>query len=270
MSLLLCRQEKVGQPFFVEEMGIHLYSSQELCYVIFNHPLLVMDGFVNDRLLAFLRDELNLGFLALKLERWKKSGENPDEMLMTILTECDYYNSSEITRYRQLVGSLRKRHPAEFLRLKAGELFGLRQYGRAVPLYKEALAAPRDNVVDEVFLGKLWSSLGACYARMFLLEQAFDAYQRSYELDPRTRTLESLYHLTCLDSRLSLSAGQEEKITGDMRTLWDSDLAAAREHALRAPAAEQLEELFRRDPIKRRAGAAAMLYDWKKKYRNMA
>lgn len=51
---------------------VHLYSSQELAYVIYHYPLLVMDHLVDDRLLDFLREELNLGFLALKLENWKK------------------------------------------------------------------------------------------------------------------------------------------------------------------------------------------------------
>ena len=35
MSLILCRQEPVTSPYFVEELGVHLYSSQELNYVIY-------------------------------------------------------------------------------------------------------------------------------------------------------------------------------------------------------------------------------------------
>ena len=136
MSLLLCRQEHVKRPYFMESMGIHLYSSQELSYVIFNHPMLVLDGFVDERLLAFLREELNQGFLALKLERWLKSGENPDEALMIILQECDYYSMAEVGRFRQMAATLRKKHPAEFMCMKADELFSLRQYGRAVKIYQ--------------------------------------------------------------------------------------------------------------------------------------
>ena len=34
MSLILCRQEPVTVPLYIEDLGIHLYSSQELCYVI--------------------------------------------------------------------------------------------------------------------------------------------------------------------------------------------------------------------------------------------
>ena len=53
MSLLLCRREKVKHPFYIEVLGIHIYSSQELCYVIYHHPLLVMNDFV-DASLFFL------------------------------------------------------------------------------------------------------------------------------------------------------------------------------------------------------------------------
>lgn len=48
MSLWLCRQERVNRPFLVEPLGIHLYSSQELSYVIYHYPLLVLDGFWAD------------------------------------------------------------------------------------------------------------------------------------------------------------------------------------------------------------------------------
>ena len=97
MSLRLCRSEKVKNPYYVSFLGVHLYSSQELAYVIYHYPLLVMDHLVDDRLLDFLREELNLGFLALKLENWRKSGEDLDEMLMFLLQESDYYSANEIS-----------------------------------------------------------------------------------------------------------------------------------------------------------------------------
>ena len=60
MSLRLCRSEKVKNPYYVSFLGMHLYSSQELAYVIYHYPLLVMDCLVNERLLDFLREELNI------------------------------------------------------------------------------------------------------------------------------------------------------------------------------------------------------------------
>ena len=43
MSLILCRQEEVKNPLYIEALGIPHLSSQELCYVIYNYPLLAMD-----------------------------------------------------------------------------------------------------------------------------------------------------------------------------------------------------------------------------------
>ena len=54
MSLILCRQEPVKHPFYFEGLGVHLYSSQELCYVIYQNPLLVLDHFVDEHLIEFI------------------------------------------------------------------------------------------------------------------------------------------------------------------------------------------------------------------------
>ena len=108
MSLLLCRLEPVKHPFVVAELGVRLFSSQELCYVIYENPLLVMEDFVDERLIQFIREDLDMDFLAGKLENWKKSGEDPDNMLLLILAECSYYTSGEVNRYRQTLIQLRK------------------------------------------------------------------------------------------------------------------------------------------------------------------
>ena len=38
MSLILCRQEPVKHPYYIDVLGIHIHSSQELCYIVYNHP----------------------------------------------------------------------------------------------------------------------------------------------------------------------------------------------------------------------------------------
>jgi len=269
MSLWLCRQENVKNPFYMEPMGIYLYSSQELSYVIFNHPLLVLDDFVSEELLAFLRDELNQGFLALKLERWQKSGESPDEMLTLILQECDYYSAADITHFRQQVQALRKKHPAEYRKLKADELFSMRQYGRAAKLYRGLLDYPADNYVDEMFVGRIWNNLGSCYARMCQPEPALEAYEKAYLYTKQQQVLEQICELVCLDGRLTPSDRISTLITDELRTQSAERVAQAQEHAADAEAVRGIDELFARDPIKRQAGAAALLGRWKQEYRSM-
>lgn len=269
MSLLLCRQEQVSHPYFIESLGIHLYSFQELSYVIYHHPLLVMDGFVGESLFTFLRDELNQGFLALKLERWLKSGENPDETLLLILQECGYCTSAEIAKFRQQIDSLRRKHPAELLKLKADELFGLRQYGRAVEFYEELLEYQSDSYVDDKFRGRVWNNLGSCYARMFHLEKAFEAYEKSYMRMADQQILAQLYQLTKIDDRLKLGERLRALVTEELQSSWDGDRKQAEEKAAESEQVRELEALFRREPVKRQAGEAELLRKWKQEYRSM-
>lgn len=129
--------------FYFEGLGVHLYSSQELCYVIYHNPLLVLETFVDDHLIEFIRGELEMGFLAAKLEKWQQSGEDTDELLFLILTECDYYNAAEIKHFRQKIETYRKMTPPEFAKAKADYLFTRKQYGKAVAEYEGILEMPR-------------------------------------------------------------------------------------------------------------------------------
>ncbi len=269
MSLLLCRQENVKRPYYVETLGIRIYSSQELSYVIYHYPLLVMEDFVGESLLEFMREELNQGFLALKVERWLKSGEDPDEALILILQECDYYRPGEISHYRQQLTSLRKKHPAEFKKLLADELFSMRQYGRALNLYRELLEFPRDEYVDDLFLGRIWNNLGSCYARMFQTKRAFEAYGYAYSRAPEEQILKQIYWLTKLDRGLKLGERLGALITEEKTRQWDQFMDEARAQAVQSETVKQMEEIFGQEEDARREKESELLHNWKQEYRGM-
>ena len=74
MSLILCRQEPVEHPYYIDILGLHIYSSQELCYVIFHHPVLVMEDFLDRRLFEFIRRDLDMEYLAGRMETLDQTG----------------------------------------------------------------------------------------------------------------------------------------------------------------------------------------------------
>ena len=67
-----------------------------------------------------------------------------------------------------------------------------------------------------------------------------------------------------------LSDKLKGKITEEMKREWDNNLEKAKEKAAQSEAVQKLEELFRKDPVKRQAGEAALLRQWKQEYRHMA
>lgn len=269
MSVLLCRQEKVKHPFYVEELGLNLYSSQELSYVIYNHPLLVMDGFFDERLLEFLRDQLDLSFLAAKLEKWMKSGEHTDDLLVMLLQECYYYRSTEIAKFKQQLAGLRKKHKADFAKAKADYLFQLKQYGKAIHQYEALTEFPRDAFVDDFFVGRIWNNLGSCYARMFRFSQAYECYKMAYELTKEYSIIRNMYTLTLMDPKTVAEPRYLSMIDEEMKVQWGKLYEDARNQAGESEAVKDLEHLFTRDPIKRLLGAGELVQRWKQEYRNM-
>ena len=139
MSLILCRQEPVKIPLYIEDLGIHIYSSQELCYVIYNNPLLVLENFIDSRLTEFLRSELRMPFLAEKIEKWMESRGATEEILYLILQECNYYSPKEQAAYRQTVNGLKKLTEEEYKKRRADYFYGLDLFGKAVTIYEQIL-----------------------------------------------------------------------------------------------------------------------------------
>lgn len=154
--------------------------------------------------------------------------------------------------------------------MKADELFSLRQYGRAVELYKEILSYSGNVRMDPKFFGLVRNNLGSCYARMFRLDKAFEAFASAYEVTGQVQVLKRMYNLSRLDERLVLSDKIKALITDEMRREWDDGLEKAQEKAAQSEAVQKLDELFRKDPVKRQAGETALLRQWKQEYRHMA
>lgn len=270
MSVIMCRQEKVKHPYYIECLGLNLYSSQELCYVIFHHPLLTLDHFVDTHLIEFIRDELDMGFVAMKLERWQKSGENQDDLLTIILQECDYYNTAEIGKYRQKIAALRRLSANEYTKRRADYLFQYKQYGRAIAEYEKLLDSEKSQKVDDSFVGKIWNNLGVSYARVFQFSKAFGALDKAYGLLKDLNILQRLYDLTLLDPGLVLKERYQSLITEELKAEWDADFEEAKRRAEESGELKELDALFRKDSIKRMEGAVKMVKQWKQEYRNMA
>ena len=204
MSLLLCRYEPVKHPYYIEILGIHIHSSQELCYVIYNHPLLVMEDFVDESLLVFIREELDMAYLADKLKVLMDGKSKSDDLLFLILSECDYYTDQEQSRFRQTVTGLRKLHPAQYAKARADDLFHKKQYGKAAQRYERLLEYPKDKVVDDGFLAGIYHNLGASYAQMFQFDRAFKALDKSYNMNKDMGTLKQIYYLTVFEPALPI------------------------------------------------------------------
>ena len=269
MSLILCRQEPVTSPYYIEELSIHIYSSQELAYVIYNHPLLVMEGFVDGRLAEFIRSELRMPFLAERMEKWLDGRGVSDELLFLILQETSYYTPQEQARYRQLVTNLRKVSVDEYAKRRADYFYGLGLYGKAISMYEKILESAKEKHLSGEFKSRIWNNIAACYSKLFCYQKAMYAYDCAWNEKAEKAYLKRMYFLTLMEPELELKERYKELIAKEDTSAWDVEAQGIIDEATGAGAVVKLGQLFEKDPLKRIAGAGELVNEWKGQYRKM-
>ena len=81
MSLLLCRREPVKHPFYIEVLGIHIYSSQELLLCDLQPSSACNGRLCGKSSLQLCKNELGMGFVAGRMEKLSETGSRPEEAL---------------------------------------------------------------------------------------------------------------------------------------------------------------------------------------------
>lgn len=69
MGLILCEDIVADKPYYVEELDINIYSIEELGYILYEHPLLVMEDFISTALFDFIKTELKRKALQFQLKK---------------------------------------------------------------------------------------------------------------------------------------------------------------------------------------------------------
>jgi len=115
MSLLLM-SKPAERPFYCDKLNIRLYSGEELCWCIYNYPLLAADGLLTDDLIEWIGRELGAEKLAGELTAKRRAGEPPENLLLEILQYGNYYTLEEIRSYRDRIIEYRRLPKAKLLR----------------------------------------------------------------------------------------------------------------------------------------------------------
>ena len=77
MSFDLCQVKKAEKPYYIESIGIHIYTIEELCFYLYENIYLIDQTIINEALCDWLRDELGLKKLYRQLyEQLEKTGRH--------------------------------------------------------------------------------------------------------------------------------------------------------------------------------------------------
>ena len=264
-NLILSRPLDIKRPYYVQELGVHLYSAEELCYYIFHYVMLIDESFADERLLDFIH-QLDQPRLEERILRTQEQGGLYD-VLYVILQELRYYSSSDLFQFRRQLEKLSRSSVAERIRAKGDLLFERGQYYAALRAYNQVLEQDSRELADSEYVSRIWQNKAACYARTEHYAEAMDNMKNAWLLTRNPGLAEKMYALNRLMGLDEVPEPVRSVVTDDMleqfRSNWDKrwQLAAYQGKALEAAALQDKAE------PERTKAYLELLFRWKEEYR---
>lgn len=269
MGISLCSMEEGEAVFLIEELGIHIYSMEELNFIIYEHPMLVMDGFIKESLIRFIEQFSQP--MALHIEKLRKDKAASEEILLYILRNSLLYNKVEVARYKARLTSIKNLSNDEYLKAKADYMFELGKYGKAIEYYNKILKVRAEEKANRKFLAMIYHNMASSYANMFLNEEASYFYTKAYALSKDEIILKKIYYSMILsgdrkeeDIEHFLSGIKEESLKA-----WNEEYDMATVEVSNIQRLSDIENALDMDRIKRHKYFTQMLVQLKENYRSI-
>ena len=256
-ALLLGKRAET--PFYVEKLNMHIWSREELSYIIYNYPLIALLSVPGAELFSWMKNELKMEEAAARLSDDLRSGESSENLLLYILSACGYYEKEEIRGFMERLKEI-KRFPDHRLLWETGKLYY--KAGRlelSEEKLKEALSAikpldRKEELYDDAC--SIICDLVAVRMLRFDREGALELLSQVLSAGRFKRALEYQYLIT----------GEADLTKSEKDALTAKKLAAVKEAKLSGAAGEVREiSGLKDDAFFEKAGE--LLRSWKDEYR---
>lgn len=268
-GLIYCREPQVTAPYYARELGISLYSAEELSYYIVNYVLLLSADFMDESLYYFIGEQLKRPELEGKLRRWMSQAPDMYQGLMVILQDLHFYNDEELNQFKLKLDELKQAGPMELLKQKGDFFLDIRQYGNALRTYDQLLSQ-REGKKDEVFLARVWHNRALACVEMMQFQEAMECLTRAWRVLRLESIAKEMFVLYCMDSELSMPEDAIAEVPGETQYRWKEEIDAFEKNAAYMGKAQDIAEAFSKDVIRRREAIRVLLKNWKQEYREMA
>ena len=263
-GLILCREKTVTHPYYVTELGIHLYTGEELSYFICHNILLIDEDFVDERLFDFLEQ---LGETRL-CERARRLSEQAGlfDVLYLLLQELRYYTTAELFAFRHRLEELSEASPGVRMKAKGDYLFECGQYYHAIRVYDQVMESGGREMADSEFVAKIWHNKGCCNARLEIFDEAMYCMEKAYQLTKDAVLLEKMFVISELGGE-HIPHAADDMITPNMRRQFRTGLDDRKKMAVFTGKALEAATAADKPPEERQEAYRTMLARWKEEYR---
>ncbi len=225
-SYILCRVKRTEKPFYIENIGINIYSIEELCYYLYHNIYLIDGTLINEELADWIGKDLGLPLLAAKLRPHISKFADLHDVLYPIFKEINYLTYEEMKRLSAEIDAFYRAPHLVREKKKGDALSDNGMYIAAIRLYERILKelqteeGREDASEEETHLSRrILHNLGCVHARMFQMDKAAECFWKAFREEERDEDLEA-YLMAYGESRTPIeyeSRLTELAVTDEMR-----------------------------------------------------
>ena len=274
-ELLLCNEPIAAMPYYMESIGVNIYSIEELCYYISVNTFLLDKDFMKEELCTWIEKEVHLQKLAIILRDIMHGNRILSAFIEQILNSCGYCTRQEIIEIVSVIRQMEEKSDFECMKLRADKLMEKKRYLSSIYEYRRLLDKEEVKSEKPPLIGNIWHNLGTAYARLYLFEEAAKCYETAYGLNENVESVkECLFAYRCLNDEERFH--EKAKKFG----LDDVGLCELRNELSIASRAEEivafeeklqeLADLQMENKSEYRQAVVQIIYDWKENYRKIS
>ncbi len=188
-KLILCSGARTSRPYVITQLGVRIYSMEELCYYLYHYVYMIEDELFCDDLFDFIEQELKLPERADKLRLLKKKNSDMKTMVTVILCSTDYYTENEIKNLLKLLDTIIDMPRIKRNCIKAGNYLSDHQYSHAAAEYEQIINAKDAAELTPEEYGDLYHNLAVAKVHITGLKEALGLFWQAYERNHREESL---------------------------------------------------------------------------------
>lgn len=186
---LLCVGDYAESPYYVETIGLHIYSMEELCYYLTENAFLLDREIVNRELVDWIDEQCGCKQLGRTLYGYVNTQASVAVFVGTILEYVGYVSKQEIDKIQEYLKTNASLSSFEKEKAHADYMVSNKRYAAAQKEYRKLRGMMETE--DKDFYARICHNEGVCYAGMMLYKQAAECFLESYEKSGRKESYEA-------------------------------------------------------------------------------
>lgn len=189
-SNYLCTTQRARHPFFVESIGINIYSAEELCYYLYHYVYLIDETIISERLCDWLGEEIGMEKARALMLRALTHNEGVGAYFQPLFMECGYLTDEEVKHFQEEISQIQVESEDVRRKMKADYLLRFEMYISAISEYEKILEKRTNARLGMQFYADVLENVATAYARLFRFEEAAEYLWESYQSVRSRKTYE--------------------------------------------------------------------------------